>query len=267
MHGAGLNFRVEHVVGAELGGSVSDGRGRDINDALCDEVAQEVIKGLQSAIADGSLHGTIHVFASSGGVRHGVEVGRREQYPLPDDIDVPKGDKWLGSFVFEPSEHGVPEAGGGAIAAHWINTAPHEERFLTALKDKALKRKRLPPAHASTPYLVAVQNDEFELPPVSVLSRLTGSRAYMDMPAEARKRLLRKYPHPPGVRNAMDGEWRRVLDAWDYGPDSKYRLTDYGAYFDSAADWAQNLSGVCVMHRAVVSKSIRRSGDQRPSSA
>jgi hypothetical protein len=247
---AGMGVRVEDVIGGKLGGSVPDWRGRTENDALCERVAREVVEGLEEASRSGSVYGTVHVFSSGSTLRHEIEVGRRDKLPLLDETTTGDGDAWLGSFVFEPAELGIAQTGGGVIAAHQIDISSHASRFLRAVKNKALKRQDFPAEYASaTPYFVAVQNDEIELPPVAVLSALTGSRAFISVPTEERARWQRDNPvtYPRAVEEA-DRRWRPLFKEWDYGDDSKYRMTDYGAYLDGAATWASNLSGVWVLH-------------------
>lgn len=177
-------------------------------------------------------------------------------------------------FPYMPDATDRGYAAGGVTQAHYVNIEAHKKELLKGLKCKAGRRTSLPPHLDRTPFIVAYENWEPALRELYVLSSLTGMRtSYGGMkppPAD----------HPPKVLAAWNSPWQRLLQEWDYGPDSECRLIrcgvlhggqcehnpdiggkckhnpdvrstsgsepHYGAF--DGCDWAENLSGVLVIH-------------------
>ena len=223
-----LPFSVESFPGVGLSCPLFDGAEKKQFEKRVDEVVDELLEKLSR-------------------VRHGST-----------------GELWIGEHLFryKPSAKGY--AAGGVTAVHWIDDEKHENNLLKALHFKAKKQPKLPIAWQGVPFVVAYENWETECDDLRVLSTLTGTRtAYVG---------LKPPPvnHPPKVMAAWNSPWRRLLQEWDYGPDAECRILrcgaephrgicnhnsdientshpeHYGAF--DGCDWAQNLSGVLVLH-------------------
>jgi hypothetical protein len=243
-----VSSRVTCVVGERLSIPSVDGKTRAQSESLAKSVAE---RGVHSVAEASHAHafGTVHVFRDGETLPSVLEPGRREHLPRADDVPRHAGE-WLASFVFEPSSFGYGYASGGVTSVHTFDDDKQRERFARDLKDKAERRRKLPAVHRSTPFVVAVQSDEFELSPTTVLSTLTGSRCHYSGSPAVRDAWLRegRAKYPPAVLSALQGPRGSLLEAWGYGPDAPALLTSFGAYFEEA--WTRDLSGVLVTHHS-----------------
>ncbi|MGC4091635.1 MAG: hypothetical protein QM756_27890 [Polyangiaceae bacterium] len=240
LHDKGLPFSVEHFLGYRLTVSASSHHEHDVNRELCDRVADHLTDELSQAACNGESDGVIVLFESASGVR--VARGGELYGEQPYGEGHSDGEEWLGSFRFEPSWTGIGSAGGGATVACVVDEAKHAQHFLRKIRSKAEKRKNLPSKHVGTPFVVAVENHESELLPVTVLSALTGSRQHLGHG-------LTGDPCVPAlIENASRGGWIELIRAWQYIDTPDIRLADYGAFGASEAGWASNLSAVLVAH-------------------
>lgn len=149
---------------------------------------------------------------------------------------VRPSEECLASFVFEPSALDDGYAGGGTFG--WDGDTDHDRKFLSDIQRKAEKRKALPPEHSATVFLVAVENEEYYLSPTEVLSALTGARSWAPHSPPLQ--------HPGAIEAAYRTCWKPLLDEWDYGLNSQYQMTSYGAFGDGNCPWALEISGVIV---------------------
>ncbi len=237
-----LPFRVEHFLGYRLSVAVPTANERRENEILCLDVADRVAMGLSEARAVGVSEGVIRVLATGSILRHEIREGLSERLGLYDEVAVGDGETWVGSFAFEPSSLPHGTAGGGVSTVHWLDSEGQKAKFLEKVRGKARRRAALPPAHGATPYVVALQNDEWELQPATVLSALTGSREHLGGG-------LVNHAKPPSRIAALTlTPWAPLVKEWDYVDQPSVRLADYGAY-GNADDVVTNLSGVLVMHQ------------------
>jgi len=237
-----LHFGIEFFLGLELSAPASTHAERSADDALCDEVAREIVAGLCTARREGAIHGVLHVFKMTSGLRH--ELGEDRLALYDDVVTAASGENWLGSFGFDASPTGEGVTGGGATAARIMDDVAYKKSLLAKLRKKAARRPCLPQRHLSMPYVVALQNDEIDLQPLTVLSALTGSRQVLRSPAGMPTEV------PPRIAAAARAEWRDLLREWDYIESPLLRLSDYGAFGNEEDIWASNLSGVLVTHNA-----------------
>jgi hypothetical protein len=94
--------------------------------------------------------------------------------------------------------------------------------------------------HAGTPFVVALQSNEPELRPNVVLSTLTGPRLWAP-PA-------RPAPIVPRFEHARSRGWEPLLKEWRYIGVSEVRFPNHGAFGDDSVIWANDVSGVMVLH-------------------
>lgn len=151
-------------------------------------------------------------------------------------------------FIYGPSPVSEGYAAGGVSSCHFRRDQAHSSKFFRDVRTKAKRRANLPEARRSTPFIVAYDNREHELSPVTAHSALTGSRCpLVESDPDLRQRW--KLEHPvtnPRVLEALANQWAPLVRAWDYAPDSDLRISEYGAYLEDA--WAAELSGVLVTH-------------------
>jgi hypothetical protein len=231
-----LRSYVQQALGGKLSESPPDGNGRDRVDDLARVVVAEALAGLKAAAANGLSNGWVHVFAMGPVLRYEIQPGAQDSFPILDDVAVRPGEECLASFVFEPSALDEGYAGGGTFG--FDGDTDHARKFLSDIRHKAEKRQALPPEYSATVFLVAVENEEYYLSPTEVLSALTGARSW---PPHSRP-----LQHPRAVEAAYRTSWKPLLDEWDYGPNSRYRMTNYGAFGDGDCPWAREISGVLV---------------------
>ncbi len=229
----GLPFSVEYILGRDLSVPGFGHEERKKHEDLTKEVLEEVLEKLSVLPPDSAGE---------------IVIGEHR-------------------FLYKPSPLDRGYAAGGVTMAHYVNIEDHKEKLLKDLKRKADRRASLkshPHLHR-IPFIVAYENWEPELRELYVLSTLTGMRTSC---------LGMKPPpvdHPPKVMAAWNSPWQRLLREWDYGPDAECRLIrcgdephrgrchhkpdvgstsgdepHYGAF--DGCDWAQNLSGVLVIH-------------------
>jgi hypothetical protein len=248
---AGLPLCVEQVLGDRLSRSAPDGRGRTETDGLSGQVVQEAVAALRDAAKNGCTEGAVHVLAVGAVLRSETHAGPQDHLPIPEDVPSRPNEEFLASFVFRTPELGEGYAGGGVTACHDLGTE-HREKFLRDIEHKAQKRKGLPKKCASTVFLLAIQNAEYDLSPVDVLTILTGARVWFSGTVSQRARWLHDPPvdHPEAVKAAGRAGWQELLDEWDYGSETQYRFSNYGAYLDGSNEWAREISGVLVGHDA-----------------
>jgi hypothetical protein len=98
----------------------------------------------------------------------------------------------------------------------------------------------LPQEHAETPFVVALQSNEPELRPTTVLSRLTGPRQWSTR--------ARPAPVLPRFELARSRGWEALLAEWRYLGVSQLRFPNYGTFGDESVTWANDVSGVMVLH-------------------
>ncbi len=151
-------------------------------------------------------------------------------------------------FIYGPSPLSEGYAAGGLTACHSIRDEAHSDKFLRDVRTKAERRANLPEDRRSTPFVVAYDNRESELSPVTAHSALTGSRcALAASDPGLRQRWQREHAVTnPRVLEALANQWAPLVMAWNYAPDSDLRISRYGAYL--ADSWAAELSGVLVTH-------------------
>ncbi|MGC9984909.1 MAG: hypothetical protein ABSF35_14925 [Polyangia bacterium] len=245
---AGLPFCVEQVLGDRLSRSAPDGRGRRETDGLSGQVVQEAVAALRDATKKGCTEGAVHVLAVGAVLRSETHAGPQDHLPIPEDVPSRPNEEFLASFVFRTPELGEGYAGGGVTACHDLGTE-HRGKFLSDIEHKAQKRKGLPKKYASTVFLLAIQNAEYDLSPVDVLTILTGARVW---PSGTGAQRLHDHPeeHPEAVKAAGRSGWQELLDEWDYGSETQYRFSNYGAYLDGSNEWAHEISGVLIGHDA-----------------
>lgn len=151
-------------------------------------------------------------------------------------------------FEYEPSPTQQGYHSGGVTAFHCVRTEKHKMKLLRELEHKASKQRKLPPEKQATPFIVAYDNREPELDPLTAHSALTGSRCCYWAPPEMQSKYYaeKRASYPEDLLAALSGPWRRLMDDWDYGPHSRCYMQDFGALYEK--EWAQHLSGVLLMH-------------------
>lgn len=206
---------------------------------MCTSVASTVAEALSTLEPGGE--GVVRVFESGTKLAFDVGLGadaRENMYDDPNATDASQ--KWLGSFGFRPSPDNRVRAGGGVTSGHIIDEETLGAKFVERVLSKAGKRARLPPLHAGTPFVIAFQSNEPELRPNTVLSKLTGPRLWAP-PA-------RPAPIVPKFEAARRRDWEPLLKEWRYVGPSEIRFPSHGAFGDETATWANDVSGVMVLH-------------------
>jgi hypothetical protein len=125
-------------------------------------------------------------------------------------------------------------------SGHIIDDETHGRKFVERVISKAARRRGLPSKHAHTPFIVALQSNEPELRPLTVLSTLTGPR-HWSPPAKPA-------PLIPRFEDARSRGWELLLKEWGYVGVSEMRFPNYGAFGDESVTWANDVSGVMVLH-------------------
>ncbi len=192
-----LGFAVEHFLGYRLSVAASDHREHAASRELCQRVADQVTDEISRARTNGRTSGVFRVFEAKSSLR--IDPAAE----LYDDVPSPPQEIWLGSFRFEPSFTGEGTAGSGATVACFVDDEKHGAKLLEKLRSKADRRVSLPHEHASTPYVIALQNDESELHPITVLSALTGRRQHLGRGIAAETEILAA-PSRRGSPERMD---------------------------------------------------------------
>jgi hypothetical protein len=172
-----------------------------------------------------------------------VELGSEARENLYEDVTGAAAPDWLGSFGFTPSPDQRASTGGGVASAHVIDDETLGRKFIERASTKAHKRSGLPQAHAETPFVVALQSNEPELRPTTVLSTLTGPRQWSTQAKPA--------PVLPGFEHARSRGWEPLLEEWRYLGVSQVRFPNYGAFGDESVTWANDVSGVMVVRAPV----------------
>ena len=86
---------------------------------------------------------------------------------------------------------------------------------------------------------MAIQNEETDLQPVTVLSALTGGRCWVSKP------MPQAAEPSPRIAAALAEGWGSLLKEWDYIDAPQVRFTGYGALSEP---WATSVSAVLVSH-------------------
>jgi hypothetical protein len=185
----------------------------------------------------------VHIFSDSGELRSDLLLGEEAADQLYDESIESRPRTWVASFSFKPSPDGTPWAGGGVTSVHLIDDETLGAKLERHISRKAAKRSKLPAKHRNTPFVVALQSDEGELAPGTVLSCLTGARTWLRGPHEM--------PSVPRFVDACRAGWAPLLAAWDYvGTTSVDFRAGHGAFGDpSPSGWGQQISGVLVTHQ------------------
>ena len=150
----------------------------------------------------------------------------------------PEDRGWLATFGFRHNSSNTPLICGGVNYPHWVDSDEQGGGLIDKLQRKAKRRKRLPPHHHITAFVVAIDNHEADLGPITILSQLTGSRHWHGLETGVVSALSED------VRNLISSEWNPVLPVWDYKGTPGMVMTDHGHFHTARADWAGELSGV-----------------------
>lgn len=231
-----LPYAIEPCAGPRLSIPWFDVKTHTAAKALCAQVANIVTDTLQASAP--RVSGIVRVSDSGSGLVCEVELGTDARDKLYDDALGNTGQQWLGTFGFAPSARAA--AGGGVTAAHFIDEETLGAKFIERVVTKALKRASLPPERANTPFIVALDNNEPELRPANVLWKLTGSRVWASS--------VEQPPHDPRIEAARSRGWDRLLKEWRYIGASQVRIPNHGAFGDESVTWANDVSGVLVLH-------------------
>lgn len=202
-----LPYIVEQRAGLRLSIPAYDWSTHKAAKELCTSVANTVADALSTVALGGQ--GVVRVFESGTKLAFDVDLGAEARENMYDDPNSSDGsEKWLGSFGFKPSPDNRARTGGGVTSGHIIDEEMLGEKFIERVLTKARKRLRLPPVHAGTPFVVALQSNEPELRPNVVLSTLTGPRLWAP-PA-------RPAPIVPRFELACSRGWEPLLKEWRY---------------------------------------------------
>jgi len=233
-----LNYIVEQCVGRRLSVPAFDWSTHKAAKELCAKVADTVADALRTAPL--GARGVVRIFDSGAELAFHVELGSKARESLYDDVTSAAAPDWLGSFGFMPSLDQGASTGGGVTSAHFIDDETLGRKFIERVSTKARKRAGLPQEHAETPFVVAFQSNEPELRPTTVLSMLTGPRQWSTQAKPA--------PVLPQFELARSRGWEPLLAEWRYLGVSQVRFPNYGAFGDESVTWANDVSGVMVLH-------------------
>lgn len=233
-----LSYIVEQCVGPRLSVPAFDWSTHKAAKGLCAKVGDAVADALRTVPPD--ARGVVRIFDSGTNLASRVELGSEARENLYDDVTGTATTDWLGSFGFTPSPDQGASTGGGVTSAHFIDDETLGRKFIERVSTKARKRAGLPRALAETPFVVALQSNEPELRPTTVLSTLTGPRHWSTQAKPA--------PVIPRFQHACSRGWEPLLKEWRYVGVSQVRFPHYGAFGDESAAWANDVSGVMVLH-------------------